>query len=135
MIAIAGKQLPEVDFRVMDVRDLLVLPGKFDAVMCSFCLPFLSKADTKKLIVDCSEKLNRGGVIYISTMEGNESDAGFETTSFSAGSEIYFNYHSQEDLKQAFIASGFEISRLKLQEYLEPDGRVTIDMIFIEFKK
>lgn len=135
MIAIARQQLPDVDFRLMDVRDILVLPEKFDAVMCSFCLPFLSKADVKKLIADCSEKLNRGGVIYISTMEGNESDAGFETTSFSKGSEIYFNYHTQEDLKQALSASGFEISRLKLQDYPEPDGKVSIDMIYIGVKK
>ncbi|HAH23407.1 MAG TPA: class I SAM-dependent methyltransferase [Prolixibacteraceae bacterium] len=131
MIAIARKQLPEVDFRVMDVRDILVLKGKFDAVMCSFCLPFLSKADAQKLIADCGEKLNRGGVIYISTMEGNESDAGFEKTSFSKCSEIYFNYHTKEDLQQALIASGFEINRLKLQEYPEPDGRKTIDIIFV----
>lgn len=135
MIAIARKQLPDVDFRVMDVRDISTLTEKFDAVMCSFCLPFLSTTDAQKLIADCSEKLNSGGVIYISTMEGNELDAGFEATSFSKGSEIYFNYHRQENLQSALTASGFEISSLKLQEYPEHDGRVTIDMIFVGVRK
>ena len=135
MIEIARKQLPEVDFRVMDVRDILSLPDTFDAVMCSFCLPFLSKAGAFDLITKCAEKLNPGGVLYVSTMEGDESDAGFEPTSFSAGSEIYFNYHSQQDLKHAFAASGFEIVHFKLQDYPEPDGRKTVDMIFVGVKK
>jgi SAM-dependent methyltransferase len=135
MIEIARQQLPEVDFRVMDVRDISSLAEKFDAVMCSFCLPFLSKEDALQLIADCSEKLIPGGIIYICTMEGDESDAGFEPTSFSGRSEIYFNYHTQEDLRHALVASGFEIIRLKLQDYPEPVGRETIDMIFIGVKK
>lgn len=131
MIEIARQQFPEVDFRVMDVRDISSLAGNFDAVMCSFCLPFLSKADALQLIKDCAEKLVEGGSIYISTMEGQESDAGFETTSFSGGAEVYFNYHVKQDLQDALIDSGFEITHLKLQDYPEPDGRKTIDMIFV----
>ena len=134
MIKIAQRVMPEVDFRVMDVRDISSIPEKFDAVMCSFCLPFLSKADSCKLIADCAEKLNSGGLLYISTMEGNETKAGFEATSFSGNSEIYFNYHSRPDLENSFAESGFEISHLKLQDYPEPDGRVTTDIIFIGIK-
>ena len=135
MIAIARQQLPDVDFRLMDVRDILSLPEKFDAVMCSFCLPFLSTKDAQKLITDCDDLLNPGGVLYLCTMEGNESDADFEATSFSGEAKIYFNYHSKEDLQHAFIDSGFEIRHLKLQDYHETDGQVTIDMIFIGVMK
>lgn len=135
MIEIAQKSLPDVDFRIMDVRDISSIPEKFDAVMCSFCLPFLSKAESFKLIADCAEKLSSGGVLYISTMEGDETKAGFETTSFSGDSEIYFNYHNRQDLENSFAENGLEISHLKLQDYPEPDGRVTTDMIFIGTKK
>lgn len=135
MIEIARKQLPEVDFRVMDVRDISSVPEKFDAVMCSFCLPFLSKADAAKLIADCADRLVSGGVLYVSTMEGNEERAGFETTNFSGDAEIYFNYYRQRDLEEAFAQSGFEIRRIKLQDYIEPDSSVTTDMIFISEKK
>jgi 2-polyprenyl-3-methyl-5-hydroxy-6-metoxy-1,4-benzoquinol methylase len=131
MIEIARQQFPEVDFRVMDVRDILSLAGKFDAVMCSFCLPFLSKSDALQLIEDCGKKLVEGGSIYISTMEGQESDAGFETTSFSGGAEIYFNYHARQDLQDALTDSGFEITLFKIQDYPEPEGHKTIDMIFV----
>lgn len=135
MIEIARKRLPDVDFRVMDVREISTLPPMFDAVMCSFCLPFLSKEDAAKLIADCSACLVSGGILYISTMEGNEERAGFETTSFSGNAEVYFNYHQQQHLEQAFVLSGFEIGQIKLQDYIEPDGSVTTDMIFIGIKK
>ena len=134
MIDLARKLLPGIDFRVMDVRDILSIPKKFDAVMCSFCLPFLSKMDAEKLIFDCAEKLNSGGVLYISTMEGDETRAGFESTSFSGDSKIYFNYHRQSDLETAFLKSGFELRQIKSQDYLEPDGSVTTDLIFIGIK-
>jgi len=135
MIEIARKNLPDVDFRVMDVRDISDLDEHFDAVMCSFCLPFLSKADAAKLIADCSALLNKGGVVYLSTMEGDETRAGFETTSFSGDAGIYFNYHRQPDLEDAFAKNGFEIRQVKLQDYIEPDGSVTTDMIFIAIKR
>ena len=134
MIEIAREHLPDVDFMVMDVRDISNIPVKFDAIMCSFCLPFLSKEDSVKLISDCAERLVSGGVLYVSTMEGNEGRAGFETTSFSGNSEIYFNYHQQTDLEQAFMQGGFEIRQVKLQDYYEPDGSVTTDMVFISVK-
>jgi len=134
MIEIAQKSLPDVDFRIMDVRDISSIPEKFDAVMCSFCLPFLSKEDAEKLIANCAEKLTSGGLLYISTMEGDETKAGFETTGFSGNSEVYFNYHSKSDLENSFAENGFEISHLKLQDYPEPDGRVNTDMIFIGIK-
>jgi 2-polyprenyl-3-methyl-5-hydroxy-6-metoxy-1,4-benzoquinol methylase len=134
MIELAKKALQDVDFRIMDVRDVSILPEKFDAVMCSFCLPFLSKEDAAKLIADCSALLNPGGVIYLSTMEGDENRAGYEKTSFSGDAEIYFNYHRQTDLQEAFSKSSFEILRNEIQDYIEPDGSVTNDMIFIGVK-
>ena len=135
MIEIARASLPEVDFRVMDVRDISTIQEKFDAVMCSFCLPFLSKTDAAKLISDCAGRLVSGGVLYVSTMEGDETRAGFETTSFTGNSEIYFNYHRRQDLEDAFARNGFEIRQVKLQDYIEPDGSATTDMIFIAVKR
>lgn len=135
MIEIARKALPDVDFRVMDVRRISDISETFDAVMCSFCLPFLSKTDAAKLIVDCSALLNKDGVVYLSTMEGDETRAGFETTSFSGDEGIYFNYHQQQDLEDAFVKNGFEIRQVKLQDYIESDGLVTTDMIFIAIKR
>lgn len=135
MIEIAKQEVKDVDFIVMDVRNISLLKTTFDAIFCSFCLPFLSQIDTKNLIADCSDILNKGAVIYISAKEGNESKAGFESTSFSGDSKIYFNYHNQKDLEIALEDSDFEINDFKRQDYIEPDGSFTKDLIFIGVKK
>lgn len=134
MIEIGKQQVKGVDFWVMDVRDISTFDTKFDAIMCSFCLPFLSGTDACTLIADCSEKLVKNGVIYISTMEGDASRAGFETTSFSGNSKVYFNYHMQKDLETALLGNGFIIDQIKRQDYYESNGSVTIDLIFIGIK-
>jgi len=134
MIDIARQMVNDVDFRVMDVRDIKSLDFKFDSVMCSFCLPFLSKSDTDKLISDCSDKLIKNGILYLSTMEGDESKAGFESTSFSGDSKVYFNYHMQQDLEKSLVNNGFSIDYTIRQDYYESDGSVTIDLIMIAKK-
>jgi ubiquinone/menaquinone biosynthesis C-methylase UbiE len=135
MIDIAKEQVKGVDFRIMDMKKISTINTKFDAIMCSFGLPFLSKNDSNKLIADCSILLNKDGVIYISTMEGNELKAGFESTSFSGDSKVYFNYHQQKDIENALIDNGFLINEIKRQDYKEPDGSILVDMIFIATKK
>ena len=72
---------------------------------------------------------------FISTMEGEESKAGFESTSFSGNSEVYFNYHKQEDLEKALIDNGFRIKYNARQDYIEPNGDITIDLIIIASKE
>ncbi len=131
MIKIAKSIVKDVDFRLMDVRNIESFNCQFDAIMCSFCLPFLSQADAFKLIANCAKLLKTEGIIYLSTMESGENRAGFETTSFSGKDKIYFNYFSQSFLVNAFLANGFNIRHLIRQNYSELDGKITIDMVFI----
>lgn len=134
MIDIAQQMVSGVVFKVMDVRDIKTLDSQFDAIMCSFCLPFLSKSDTHKLISDCSAKLTKNGILYISTMEGDESKAGFESTSFSGDSKVYFNYHKRQDLERYLLDHGFSIKYNVCQDYYEIDGSIIIDLIVIAKK-
>jgi SAM-dependent methyltransferase len=135
MIAIARQVVRGVDFRIMDVRKIHSLELQFDAIMCSFCLPFLSKEDTDKLIIDCAGRLKDKGILYISTMEGDESRAGFESTCFSGDAKVYFNYHLQNDLKRALTANGFSVAYAVRQDYDEPDGSTTVDLILVAEKQ
>jgi 2-polyprenyl-3-methyl-5-hydroxy-6-metoxy-1,4-benzoquinol methylase len=134
MIDIAKKSVSGVDFRIMDVREIKTLHTQFDLIMCSFCLPFLSKTDTYQLISDCSSTLVENGILYLSTMEGDETKAGFETTSFSGDSQVYFNYHKQQDLENALLDNGFSIDYSTSQDYHEPDGSTLTDLIMIARK-
>jgi len=134
MIDIARQQVKGVDFRIMDVRAISSFDTKYDAIMCSFCLPFLSVFDACKLIADCAERLNENGIIYISTMEGNESKAGFESTSFTGDSKVFFNYHELQVLEKALLENGFIIDDIRRQNYIEPNGSILIDLILIGIK-
>jgi SAM-dependent methyltransferase len=131
MLEIARGNVPGIEFRILDMRELHLLEGSFSAIFCSFGMPFLSTGDAVKLIGVAALKLVEGGILYISTMEGDESKAGYETTSFSGNAEVYFNYHREEDLKNAFLDNGFFLDTLVKQDYHDPDGSVLVDMIFI----
>lgn len=67
-------------------------------------------------------------------MEGNESKSGFESTSFSGDSKVYFNYHMQQDLMDSLVKNGFSINYNIRQDYYESNGNVTIDLIMIAKK-
>ena len=45
------------------------------------------------------------------------------------------NYYTEEFLRGLFNNSNLEVVKLFKQDYLEPDGSFTIDMIFILKKK
>lgn len=135
MIELAKINNPNVDFQIMDCRDIGTIEKKFDAIMCGFCLPYLSREESARLINDSYKLLRNNGVIYISTMEGDYEKSGFETTSFSGQEKVYVHYHQEDYLREKLIESGFEDIKLQCKNYPEQDGSFTTDMIFIARKK
>ena len=135
MIELAKINNPAVNFQIMDCRKIGVIEKKFDAIMCGFCLPYLSREESEKLINDSYRLLNSNGVIYISTMEGDFEKSGFETTSFSGEGKVYVHYHQADYLQNRLLKSGFEDIELQCKDYPEPDGSFTTDMIFTARKK
>ena len=107
MIALAKQNNPSAKFEVMDCRTIKSFNKKFDAIMCGFCLPYLSKEEALKLISDAYELLNANGVIYISTMEDDYSKSALKKT--SKGDDIYMHYHEEGYLVNALKESGFKI--------------------------
>lgn len=135
MIELAKLNNPEAEFTVMDCRDIHVIDTKFDGILCAFCLPYLSKEESLKLITDASLLLEPDGVLYISTMEGDYTKSGYETTSFSGDNRVYVYYHQANFMTACLSELGFEILDLQRKQYPEPDGSFLTDMIFIARKK
>jgi 2-polyprenyl-3-methyl-5-hydroxy-6-metoxy-1,4-benzoquinol methylase len=131
MIELAKQNNPEADFLLMDCRKVNDLEQQFDAVMCAFCLPYLDKVEALQLIKNCSQILDSGGVIYISTMEDVESRSGYETSSY--GDTCYINYHQADYLVKALKANGFTVKELTRQEYVSAKIPTT-DLILIALK-
>lgn len=131
MVELAKQNNPQADFAVMDCRDIHAIDVKFDGILCAFCLPYLSKEESKKLISDASLLLEPDGVLYISTMEGDYHKSGYETTSFSEGNRVYVYYHQADCIAACLIELGFDILDFRRKQYPEPDGSFLTDMIFI----
>jgi 2-polyprenyl-3-methyl-5-hydroxy-6-metoxy-1,4-benzoquinol methylase len=132
MIDLAKVNNPNAAFDVMDCRRISEIGKKYDAVMCGFCLPYLSKEETVKLIKDALGLLLPNGILYISTMEDDYSKSGFKKG--STGDEIYMHYHEADYLVAALQENGFKIIDLTRQDYPEKDGSKTIDLIIIAQK-
>ena len=110
MIALAKENNPSANFLVLDCRELNKLNEKFDAIMCGFCLPYLSKEDCAKLIKDSSSLLNSGGIIYLSAIEGDYKNSGYEAG--STGDKCYVYYHDEDFLRSHLKENNFEFIEL-----------------------
>lgn len=135
MVERAKLNVPNANFIVKDALKIDELTNTFDGVVIGFCMPYLNREDCSKLIRSSSEKLNRNGIIYISTMEDDYGKSGYETTSFSDGKEVYVYYHQEDHIKTELINNGFKILKIDRKDYPEPDGTFLTDMIFIARKK
>lgn len=133
MLVLARKNNPEAIFELMDCRELGKMNRKFDAVMCGFCLPYLSKDETKKLISDVSGVLNAGGVFYLSTMEDNPANSGYKLSS-TKDTQTYINYYEADDLTKMLEENGFSIITVRHQAFPEADGTTSTDLVIIANK-
>lgn len=128
MLELAQINNPTAQFKLMDCRVINKLDKKFDAIMCGFILPYLSKEEAIQLIEDSYHVLNTEGVIYISTMEDDYSSSGYRKG--STGDEIFMHYHQADYLTSALLKCGFKIIDLQRKQY-EEKGGITTDLIII----
>ncbi|GBL35180.1 hypothetical protein EMGBS15_07750 [Filimonas sp.] len=94
----------------MDGRQINELSTTFDGIIVGFCLPYLSVADSAKLIADSSGLLNDGGLIYLSFVEGDPAKSGMQTG--STGDQLFFHYHRLEFLQNQLIENRFTDLRI-----------------------
>lgn len=133
MIHLASLNNPDARFQLLDCRQGNSLGGTFDAIVCSFCLPYLTNEECLKLIKDASALLKLGGHFYLSTMEGGDLASGFKKG--SGGEEIFMRYYQPDFLATALEESNFKVLNLYRKNYPESDGSVTIDLVIISQKQ
>ncbi|GEM_PF-206240 len=105
MIELARRNNPTAHFAVMDSRSIHTLDTKYDSIIGGFCLPYLSHAESNKLIADAYHLLHDNGLLYLSFVEGSPEQSDFKT---GAAGRVYFNYHDLNDLKTQLIKTNFD---------------------------
>jgi 2-polyprenyl-3-methyl-5-hydroxy-6-metoxy-1,4-benzoquinol methylase len=130
MIELGKINNPSAAFQVMDARDINQIDRKFDAVLCGFCMPYLSKEEAIQMIKDSYLLVNDGGICYISTIE-NDYDKSESQTSSDGQYTMHVYYHEAEYLQQAFTECGFETLHLLRIEYPKPNDVMDTHLIFI----
>ncbi len=133
MIELAKKNNPAASFAIMDSRQIGELKEQYDGVVCGFCLPYLSQADCHKLISDCYNLLNDSGLLYISFVEGDPIDSGFQVS--SSGERSFFYFHLLNDLKTKLIESKFDDITTFTVEYKKSGNEIDIHTIITARKR
>lgn len=131
MIELAKINNPTAHFELMDCRAITSLSRKYDGILCGFGLPYLSKEEAIQFIKDVNQKLNQNGILYISTMEDDNSKSGFKTG--STGDKMYQNFHQADYLSATLEENGFRIIHLERKEYFYNEQQTT-DLIIIATK-
>jgi cyclopropane fatty-acyl-phospholipid synthase-like methyltransferase len=129
MVLLAQSNNPGASFEVMDCRSIANLTEKFDAVVCTFCIPYLSKEETNKLISNVKSLLNEGGIFYLSTMEDYYKKSGYETG--SNGDQIFVHYYEGQYLINALEKKNFDIVGTFRKSNIMSNGKEVVDLVII----
>lgn len=128
MIGLAQSNAPGAVFEIMDSRDIALLPKQYDAILCGFCFPYLSREDVSKFIADARKRIRDEGIFYISTMEGNYENSGFQSKNDK--DQVYTYYYQSEYLLDLLTENGFDILHTDRKSY-ETEGAEPSTDLFI----
>ena len=133
MIELAKNNNPTANFAIMDIRHIDGITTTFDGIICGFCLPYLSHADSHKFITDCYNLLNDEGLLYISFVEGDPNKSDFQVG--STGDRIYFYFYNLNDLITQLAENNFYDFRILKVPYTRNEKNTEIHTIIIAKKK
>ena len=133
MVSLAQRNNPGAYFEIMDCRSIANLTEKFDAVICAFCLPYLSSEETNKLMKDINNLLNEEGICYISTMEDDHKRSGYETG--SKGDQIFMHYYKAQYLVNELEKKNFGIVEIFRKTSTMSNGKEVVDLAIISRKE
>ena len=133
MIRLAEINNPTASFQIMDCRQIDQINHIYDAVICGFCLPYLSEPEVEKLFKDISTLMNAGAVLYLSAIEDKHEHSAFKTG--STGDQIFMHFYEAGYLSRLLNENKFEIIDLVRYGSREIDPAADIDLVIIARKK
>lgn len=134
MLEMAKKNIPSAVIRKMDCREIDKLEGTFDAIVCGFCLPYLSQTEVTKFLKDAAALLNKNGIIYISTMTADHYKSQWIGPSQGGQQSLLTHYHQADFIRMGLENNNFSILHEERLEEQEREGTKFRDLILIARK-
>jgi len=128
MIELARQNVPAAEFHLLDSRDIASLGKKFDVILLGFCLPYLSREESALLLTDIGKMINKNGLLYLSTIEGEYSRSGYQSN--NSKDRMFVYYHSLNYLIEQLVTNGFEIVHAEKVSF-PSDNDSGIDDLFL----
>lgn len=135
MLELAAQNVPKARFKNLDCREIKTLDSTYNGIMVSFCLPYLTFTETQKLILDCYDRLKKGGVLYLSAIEGNYASSTYQKGSNKDIEEIFMHYYLAEDLTVLLEKQGFKVMLEDKIQYKDKLENLVTDLAVIGKKQ
>ncbi|MBC9813018.1 class I SAM-dependent methyltransferase [Crocinitomicaceae bacterium CZZ-1] len=133
MIQLAAGNNPTATFIQLDCRKLHQLTGLFNGIITGFCIPYINEEEVQNLFADCGNRLTNNGVLYLSFVEGDAAQSGFQTG--SSGDRVYFYYHQLTVITQLLNHFGFIQPEVFHIPYTLSDDHTVIHTVVIARKE
>jgi ubiquinone/menaquinone biosynthesis C-methylase UbiE len=132
MIEEAKKHVQDVDFEVLDAREIRKINRKFDAVLAGFIIPYLTKEDLNTFVSSVADRLNESGIFYLSCIEKDYSES--STAVSSSGLEMTVHYYLEKDILSLFSKHHMQVLDTIRVDYPNSSGESDTHLILIAKK-
>ena len=133
MVARTQKNNPSVTVQQLDCRDISQLTQNFQAIISGFCIPYIDKDDCATFIKDSYNLLTLNGLLYLSFIEGDYSNSGYEKG--STGDQAFIHYYSTSFFNSILKTTEFDIVHSSVITFKRQDNEPQYHRIIIAQKK
>ena len=95
---------------------------EFNAIVCGFCIPYLSVEECHDLFYNSTNLLSKSGLLFLSFVEGNYQDSRY--ISGGTGDRTFFYYYKKDDLKEALEKQNFIVKTIIETDYEKANGLI-----------
>lgn len=129
MLRQARLRVPSAEFKAMDCRNIHELGQEFDACAFAFGLSYLTDDDANRFFTSLNATLAASAMLYLSTITGEPSWSGFETS--SSGDRVYLKYRSVAEVVSMVERAGYRVDFTEVIASPPNAPKPTQDLILI----
>ncbi len=126
-IALARKEHPGLDLRVMDASALSFADESLDGLLAVYLIHYLPQAEWTALFAECTRVLKPGGKLLVVAKEGDSE--GFIADPLGGDVETFWSASPPETLEAAVKAAGLHVAETFVRDALA--GEIPVRRIFM----